>query len=223
MRKPKRPGGVTAIAIINIVLGSLGMLLGLCGIIGLVMMKDMMQQGGPLAQLQEVQDALAKEVPLYNLMQILGIAVLVILSVAMLVTGIGLLSVQNWARVWSILFSVFAIGWECWEAAYQTIFVKPATKRFALLNPPGMEVLTTILQFGLWILFIGYALVVIYVLTRPHVRAIYTGTATYEDEGDRYGDEDDRQRRRDPYPDDDDGWPQRRPPQRSDGYDEHVQ
>src|SRR5262245_54748886 len=98
MRKPRRPGGVTAIAIINIVLGSLGLLLGVCGIIGLLMLQDVMQVPG-MAQLKEAQDAVAREVPFYAAMQIASVVVLLILSAVLLTGGIGLLAMQNWARV----------------------------------------------------------------------------------------------------------------------------
>ncbi len=106
MANRKRPGGVTAVAIINIVLGTLALLVGLCSGIVLVAGSDLMQADPNAAAMQ---DFLRRQLPSHDLVQGAGVGVVLLQGLVFLIAGIGLLNRKNWARIITIVFSILSL------------------------------------------------------------------------------------------------------------------
>ena len=190
----RRPGGVTAIAIINIVLASLGLLLGICA--GIVMLAGQgLLQADP--NQAAMQNFIEKEVPGSQVMNIAGMVILFLQAIVFLAAGIGLINMQNWARTTTITFSFLSIVWLIFQAFYTFAFTAPAMNRFFRdfgavgpgPNPRAIFTIGLIVQALLWVILIIYAIIVIVVLTRPHVREAFTADVL---EGDRERFEDER-------------------------------
>jgi hypothetical protein len=211
MRLQKRPGGVTALAIINIVLGSLALLAGLCTVIALFVSQGMVQADPNAVAMERF---LKDQLPLQAVMQWGGMAILLLQGIALLATGIGLLNMQNWARVTAIWFAIFSLLWILTQAVYYFAFTAPALERFfrevAAGVGPGPDTrvilqISFVIQIILWVFFVGYAAILIAILTRPSVREAFTSAARPEDDHDRFQD-------------DEDGWDEKRRDRDDDDY-----
>ncbi|MBI3407534.1 MAG: hypothetical protein HY040_04160 [Planctomycetes bacterium] len=196
---PKRPGVVTAAAVLAIIYGSLFTLCGLCGAIGQAaqgaMGANMFAGNDPQqAKIQkEMQDNLERDIPGYRAVQVGGTVVGLVESVMLLVGGIGLLSMQPWARTVVLVFGIIAIVTTALQACYLIAIVMPATNNamqgaIAAAAPPGaagpppaqvqqaLELVMTIATVGaaiLYVLVIIYIGIILILLTRPHVRAAF--------------------------------------------------
>jgi hypothetical protein len=205
MSRPRQPGGIVALGVINIVLGSLALLLGLCS--GVLMIAT---EGDPAVVAQ--QQFLRDNLPAYDLMQWGELAIMLFQAVALLVTGIGLLNVRNWARVAAIWCAVFSLIWIVIDAAYYFAFRAPVLERFFRDNPIGpgadarfLATFTTIVQVIIWLFCITYGIILITMLSRAHVRDLYTRYEGPDAEFERYQDDQDGR-----YRDDDDDWYEKR-------------
>lgn len=198
-----RPGSVTAAAVLSIIYGSLFTLCGLCGMVGLVaqgaMGKNFMGGGDPAQeQLQkEMEDALRKDVPGYQAVQAGSTILSLGEAVALLCAGIGLLSMQSWARRLALIVCLVTIATTILLAVYQTIFVIPAlNKAFQDILPPFMarqnagpqvaqlleltRTIMTLIAVAVAILYfvlIVYLLIIVMLLNRQHVRAAFVAAA----------------------------------------------
>jgi hypothetical protein len=206
MRLRKRPGAVTAVAILNIVLGSLALLLGLCGGIVLMVGEDLL---GMDPNAGAMNDFLKRNLPSHAVMQIAGLIVLVVQAFLLLFTGIGLLNLQNWARVAALWCAFLSLLWIVFDAFYYVAFTAPVLERFFRdfgggMGPgPPLRTQVTIgivVDVVLWLLMSTYAIILICVLMRRSVREVFTDTAGPEEELDPIRDDDDwyaKRRRRD--------------------------
>jgi hypothetical protein len=199
----RRPGSVTAAAVLAIIYGCLFMICGLCGVGSLIMQGSMNQGlfGGDPQQAQmqkQLQDAIERDVPAYRVVQIafpiLGLAQ----SLALLIAGIGLLGMHSWARVLAVLAALIAVASTAFQAIYQVVFVIPATSDAlgaalpaAMAKAPGpgpgpgpgaaevgkmmhlVFTMTGIVTVILFVLIIAYLLVIVFLLQRRHVRAAF--------------------------------------------------
>jgi hypothetical protein len=203
MSRPKQPGGMVALAIINIVLGSFALLIGMCAGIVLIAAQDLLQNDPNMVAQQKF---LRENLPGYDVMQVAGTLIMFLQGVVLLVTGIGLLNVRNWARVTAIWCAALSLVWTAVEAVYHFAFAAPVMERFLRANPlPGdaqvFVKIGTVFQVGVWVLFVAYAIILITMLSRPRVRDLYTGQVRHDEELERYQDEGDdwyeKRRRRD--------------------------
>jgi hypothetical protein len=200
MKKPK-PQVAVVFGILHIVFGGLGVALNLCGV-GLmvavyVMVNTLYQQAGPMEKkdLDDLWQNLNTNVPglfAYVLTDMVG---RMLLGVVLLIAGIGLLRVKNWARYvsicWAIVRIVFLIG----LLFYNVAFVKPGLDKFSTefeqwqervekrsrgsgqapaqkpsfgtLGGTGNPVVDNILAFGGTALYCAYAVVVLIFMLRP--------------------------------------------------------
>src|SRR5262245_13805382 len=132
---PRRPGAVTAAGVMAIIYGSLFTLCGVCGIVGMAAQDGMGGNpfaGGDPAQakiMKEVQEAIVAEMPAYESIQVISSIVSLAEAVALLVAGIGLLSMRRWARTLAIIAAVVAIATGALQAGFQMAVVMPATSR----------------------------------------------------------------------------------------------
>jgi hypothetical protein len=92
----RRPGGLTALAVLNVVFGGLGALtiLGLVAILG--------------AADQETKDEIAKEIPNQGLLWIT--ILLGVVNVALMITaGVGYLGMKRWGRTLGNVYGILAL------------------------------------------------------------------------------------------------------------------
>jgi peptidoglycan/LPS O-acetylase OafA/YrhL len=96
----QRPTSVTVFGILNIVFAALGFF----GVVASVMMFTATAASSNNPVIQLVQDN-----PSYAAYMKVSIVLSVIISVVLLVTGIGLLKLKSWARTLSIIYGIVAI------------------------------------------------------------------------------------------------------------------
>src|SRR5262249_2193032 len=113
-----RPVPVTVLGILNIVFGSLGILAYLCAGIGILFFINVFY--GPSGKgnkdltlvrgIMEVSfESSAQHIPYYWAFLIGSLVLSVVLTLVLLITGIGLLRMRPWGRVGAIAYSVIAI------------------------------------------------------------------------------------------------------------------
>ncbi|MCS6852150.1 MAG: hypothetical protein NZ700_13390 [Gemmataceae bacterium] len=127
----KRPGVVVVMAILNLVFGVLGLIGGICGggLIVLIlggfsaMAKEMDPQ--ERAELTELISLFDQWSPLLLGQITLGL----VLSVVLLVAGIGLLMMRPWGRWLSIFYAVAAIGLSVVGLVVTLTIVNPAVEK----------------------------------------------------------------------------------------------
>ncbi len=128
----RRTGAITTAAVLNIVFGSLFVLCcGLGGIAGLLAgpaSQDMIKSMG-LGVIQELNDEVMKELPIYHATEIFRVIFLLLVGVAWIVLGIGLLGMRRWARTGTIVVGVVFILWVFLETGFTAVLVAPATER----------------------------------------------------------------------------------------------
>ena len=190
----RRPGSVTAGAVLAIIYGSLFTLCGLCGVAGLASQSLKGALGGDQQQekmQKQVEEAMERDVPAYRIVQvtmpILGLA----LAFAMFGAGIGLIGMHSWARKLAVIAALIAVASSAFQAFYQAVFVIPATAKImadvmpaALAKGPGgpppgaaavgkmMETMIPIMGFMvvvLYVLVIVYLLIIVFLLQQRHV------------------------------------------------------
>lgn len=230
----QRPGAVTAASVLAIIYGSLFTLCGLCGVAGLAMQGA----GNPFVgndpvqgQLQkQLEGALLRDVPAYQLVQIVGVFLGLAVAVTMLVGGIAILSMRPGARTALKVACVIAILLSIFQAVYQAAFVMPAMNRAFQVAipeavnqdgqppPPQMAqamqamqaimTITAIVTVVIYGLFIIYVVIILVLLSQAHVNAAFAGVGKPGFDDDRA----DPHRERRDY-DDDQDWSQEPPGQ----------
>jgi hypothetical protein len=202
--------------ILNIVFGSLFLLCTVCGGALLLMMlgnSSMFQIGG-VNPVQDMWDFVKREIPAYPAIAIGSLVAGLVLNALLLISGIGLLNMQNWARVLALIYSVITIIEQIGSLIFTIAYVNPVMtrweadfhRRFAGRLPPGgmgggdsaFQNLTTVAGA---ILGMVYAIVLLVMMLRPSVAAAFgTGPPPEEPLADRYGEGgDEYERRRDPW------------------------
>jgi hypothetical protein len=206
----KRPAAVTTLGVLNIVFGSLGLVGSLCcgTVFGIVYSAARTPTPGGLNLAEELLNV--RPFVTYSIMQMLFS---VLLSLLMLISGIGLLTVQNWGRILALITSTLTIFLSFAALIYLFVFVNPALEEYQRwanqrINqweqarfgrgfvmrptppPMGDPVLVTISSVFNAVLNVGYSVVVIIVLLLPHVSATFSGRSPREEFA----------------PDDDDDW-----------------
>jgi hypothetical protein len=135
MKKPK-PQVAVVFGILHMVFGGLGIFCNLCGIGSLVAMYVLMttlyQQAGPAEkkELEELWQKLNESVPgllIYVFADQIG---RVLLGIVLLIAGIGLMGVKNWARHLSVVWAIVRIGFLLGLLVYNVMFVSPGLHKF---------------------------------------------------------------------------------------------
>jgi hypothetical protein len=142
--KPTRPGSITFVAIVLIILGCLSLLGGLTGAPGLIY-TAVTADPPPRAPGQppdgnEIHRMAAKENATYY--PVVGglLLVDVLFGIAQIVCGIGLLRMNPTWRIPAILVTLGKMLFSWGNQAYQVVVLGPVTTRFfqeALVMPPG--------------------------------------------------------------------------------------
>lgn len=192
----ERPTAVLVMAILNFVMGGLGLLVFLCCGLGTLLFTSLMldfvskaapppTQGGPNpADLTKVFD----QIPGYYAVMGTHSVLCAGLCVVVIVGGMGLLQMQNWGRYSSVAASVLFIILSLINLIYTVAIVQPGVERwqrdFAAKMGAGpmpvssasstMNIVMAIFGF---LLYIAYPVALIVVMFLPHVSAAFAGTA----------------------------------------------
>jgi hypothetical protein len=132
MRRKRRPAVVLVIAILNFVFGGIVVLCGLCAAGGnaLTAAWGSSQKGTIGDPVADMTSFLDKEVPGWQVIEVMRGLLLVFLAVILIVAGVGLLKMQNWARWASLFYSVAAGVLSLAYLVYQVGFFLPATEKW---------------------------------------------------------------------------------------------
>lgn len=235
MATVKRPTGVTAIAIINIILGALG----LCGVLGSIMVVVLALSAdpnkppapapaagtpaNPFDTLQDQQAFMIKEAPGYKPFMIGACVFTIISTTLLLASGIGMLKLRPWARKAGILWAGLAILVALGTIGYTVSVTLPATEKWedqqrvklqqaGGVAPPSTAGLSGVVGVGSEVLFrIIYPVIALVVLMGKSARDAFAGIGprrrSVEDEDEGWGSsgQEDRDDRGDDRPDDGEG------------------
>lgn len=177
----KRPTGVVVIAILHFVFG------GLCGVCsGVQLIGSAVQAANPNWGAGDPDDLghrlemeIEARVPGFRAVQTIQAGVNLLFCLALIVSGIGLLAMQVWARVLSIAYAVLDILLSMAAAAYLVAFIYP------VMNPVFDQIARNKEEaFGMRIGFFGvtglssclglaYPIAVLIVMLRPSVSAAF--------------------------------------------------
>jgi hypothetical protein len=152
----KRPGIVTFVAVVLIVLGSLALLLGICGVGGQIVIAMIPEPVGKprpddlLALMLAAPRFLAKEVPGYMAAQIIHVVAYFGFGLTQLFAGIGCLRLRPAARKAAMATTVLYLAYSFAFQAYTAIFVLPANvelqKQQQANMPPGAPDMSSMAQ-----------------------------------------------------------------------------
>ena len=116
-----RPTSVTVFGILNIIFGAMGLLAIPLGIIMMFVRPRTMN--------------LSEGVRVWLMFSsVIGLARVVLL----IVTGIGLLKLKRWARVWTFGYGLFAIGWQILGMIVVIIFISTGGYGYSSQQMPGI-------------------------------------------------------------------------------------
>src|SRR5438105_717931 len=117
-----RPTAVTIIGISNIVFGGLGVLCGLCGISAYAL-------GGAVAG-RDLVEHMNQRIPGWYFWEVGKIAVGLLLSILLIVAGIGLLNMRKWGRVLSFVYAILTLPLQVGYVLFQFLLAIPVAKEF---------------------------------------------------------------------------------------------
>jgi hypothetical protein len=202
---------VLVIAILHLVGGSLGVL-GVACTAGLQGIQASQSPRAAQAPEQRIEEYIERSVPGYQFLKWGSIAFSLLLSLMMIVAGLGLIWMQPWARYLSLTYAVLSILWHIFDAVTALGFILPATTEFLdreMAHLPGQAPgFSAGMKVGMYFgalfsaAFIAYPIVVLCLLLRPSIARAFSGEGLPPDEGrDRGGEwgdvrDDDRPRDR---------------------------
>jgi hypothetical protein len=183
-----RPTLVVVFAVLNIVFGSLSFLFTLCSGVGQVALDRMSRSGlaraNILKDMAEASDQLRQEVPGYGIAGPAAVVVLLVLSLTLVVAGIGLLKMKPWSRritiIWSWALILYEIAW----TTYQVTLINPVQLRIqqqmmakqAKAMPDFLgSTLTAVITVVFALLIIVYAVGLLVVVCLPAIQAAFAG------------------------------------------------
>jgi hypothetical protein len=203
---PRRPTSVTVIAVIHLIFGGFGLLTGVCGgIVQAVGPANFMFQPPPPPPGAKVppfptdftprmQRYLQSECPVYDTYLMTQIALGLVLSVMLVVAGIGLFGMRPWARRLSLAYAVGSIVLQLAALAYTLTFVMPALNTFYEQIGKEYPSFAPVLMFsrvGMWfgaggaLIGLVYPVLVLVLMRRPGVVAAFAGEVPPADPGDQ--------------------------------------
>lgn len=183
-----RPTAVLVLAILSLVGGGVGLMLDVCGGVAAAGGSSFSSMAGSSPQAKAQQDLqkhleqrLDEAMPARRAITYASLAVSLLLDVLLLAGGLGLLSMQPWARTVSRVYAVLSILVKVLtlaNLAYTWPLVSEVLEQEAAKNPnlgpitsmmPAILGLTAVLP----VLLMIYPVVVLIVLSRPSVAAAF--------------------------------------------------
>lgn len=203
---PKRPTGVTVVAILNIVLGAFGLLGGLCGLGGPAIQAAMKPQAGAGAKPDPstlFQEEMERQDPNSKAVDLARAGISLLLGAGLLASGIGLLKLRPWGRTLAMTVAVIEILVVLASSGYDIAVTGPATQRAmenvkqqmaGRMKEPGiepavrmMEMMTGIAVWGVVgfrMLFLVYYVILLLVLNGAKAKAAFRRAAGEPDADD---------------------------------------
>jgi uncharacterized membrane protein len=196
-----RLASVTVLAVLNFVFGGLGLVGGLTGFIFMMIGLDKMfmnmgsmnpgnnpQVAKQLEQQQEFQKDMLEIVEKTNprWYQVASTSQNIVLSIMMILGGIGLLKVQSWGRNLCLTYATLSILCHIGVLIYAFLVVLPAMQAFAQqMGAKGgqYKLIAFFMQFGAYggmispFVMMIYPVIVLIVMFRPNVVAAFRGEA----------------------------------------------
>jgi hypothetical protein len=197
----KRPTGVLVIAILHLVGGGLLLLGTVCGAVVQAATANLQKSApagpGGVSQQEmqaEMEKVIEKQAPGYKAVQYSETGLSLVIALLLLIAGVGLLSMQPWARLLSITYAIISILDHIFSLVYAFAFIVPATQAAAeqvFANDPSMKgapagvtqvasigaAAVVLVQFA----FIAYPITVLIVMTRRSVVAAFRGELPEEE------------------------------------------
>jgi len=189
----KRPPVILVIAILSLIGGSLGLLGSICGGAMQLAGGNKMFAGGGGQQDQEQQklqediDKAIEKGPGGKLVRYGEMGMDLVLSLLMVIGGIGLLSMQSWARTLTIVYAILSIVNHIFSLIYALAFTIPATneviQEFTAKDQQAAQFVSfmrVILIGGaiLGFLFIAYPIFVLIAMLRRSIAVAFRGEDT---------------------------------------------
>jgi hypothetical protein len=184
---PTRPTVVLVMAILTIIFGGLWAVTSLCS--GVTMLLFHTINLPQLAQMREFSELLQREVPGYITVEVSSYVLGLVLSVLLIVAGIGLLRMKGWARWTALICGVTLIIAHSAHIAYHWIYVDPVRARWTQEKmpklPPGAPNVTAlfdrpivkaIMVGGTLVFSIGFPIALVVVMLLPNVGAAFART-----------------------------------------------
>jgi hypothetical protein len=214
----KRPTVLTVMGVLNIVFGGLGLACYLCVGLGLVLLFASVGGAGGafpggINPIADMWDFMKRDVPGFAAISIGQILLSFVMSIILVVAGIGLLIMKPWGRVLSICYSIVTILAQIGALVFQLAIVNPATQRWAQdfvrrhggvaggNGDIGNTAMSNLQTVGGAVIGMTYSIVLLVMMLLPSVSAAFSARGPM-DEHDRYRQEDEddddlgRERRR---------------------------
>lgn len=193
----RRPASLTTIAVLNMVFGALGLICGCINgfSIGVLLTASPDNPNEVIRAMALVAEAIQREAPSFMAIEIGRTLFFLVFSSLLIVAGIGLLYIGNWARIMSFIYAVTAILTQAAYLLYVFMVEYPAVARIQAQfggDPLQNRASQVAGIFGI-ALVIAYAIVLIILLSLPGVRAAFSPLPPrdyYDAEEDRYDDYD---------------------------------
>jgi hypothetical protein len=172
--------------ILNIVFGSLSLVCVVClggsWLVGLN--TDLLQQHLGVNLVEDKWKFMNSEIPGYAAITVGGLVLGFVMGMLLLVAGIGLLYVQNWARVLSIVYGIVSLLTRSGVLVFALVLENPVEHRWQLnfdRRHPGIlaradSTLANVVTVAGAALVIVYSIILLIMMFTPAVTAAYAGT-----------------------------------------------
>jgi hypothetical protein len=168
--------------ILNIVIGSLTLLCGLCDVLGYAFVGSLMNAPGENPVLEELK-YLEKRLPGYLRLEIGRDVVILVLAVLLIMAGIGLLMTRGWGRWLAIIYAFVSIPVHAGWAVYKLGVVLPLAdewqKEYArqhlqqMASSRDVYVTGAVLVLAITILPLIYCLILLVFMFLPGLSAVF--------------------------------------------------
>jgi hypothetical protein len=220
--RTKRPTSVLVIAIFHFIFGGLGLL---CGLPGLVMQasgfgnaaKAPLPAGASQQQIDlhdmqvRVQQRSEQAAPLQAQVLMVNLILNLLISLLLVVVGFGLVKMQWWGWLGSIVYGVARIVMQIYTLLFSLLYSLPRTGPILeeeLRSRPSLQPMAFVYQIVTPLAIVAavlgliYPIIVLIVMSRPKVRAAFRGESIGADHTDDFDDDStDRRGREDDYDD----------------------
>jgi hypothetical protein len=192
--KRQRPTILTVTAILNLILGGLGLCGYLCmgaviiflvAVIGQAVANMPKDAARDFEQMKEIVASLGRDIPGIWAFYISQLAVGAVLTLVLLASGVGLLLLARWGRVLALSYSILAIVAQLGALGVQYFYLNPAIKRWGenFVAQHGGKMAAdqnpfqnTLLDVFGTALNLGYAIFLLIVMFLPAVTAAFSRT-----------------------------------------------
>jgi hypothetical protein len=179
--KPRRPGAVTAFALLSLLFGVLFLM---CSVWGLIPSKV---EWNGVDITPRKQAYMSNAVPGYAFYQIgILVGLRLLLGVGFIASGVGLLQLWGWARFLAMACGPLLILYQLFGTIYELALVNPALNKFNADAPIRLgnwfSVVETVLAIAIAVVGIAFGVALVIVMLRPGTAKAFSGEPAEEDE-----------------------------------------